>query len=127
MKTSAPNDFLGGLLSRWEEELRVLQACGANEAAATREADIRELREQWREWQLESLTLEEAAAYSGRSYDGIRKAVASGEIPNAGEKGRPRVRRADLPMKPPGSSVDTDETGVIAGRILAARARRRPT
>ncbi|MGH7564878.1 MAG: hypothetical protein ACREK5_10730 [Gemmatimonadota bacterium] len=115
-------DFLGDLLERWEAELRVLQACGASEAAATRETDIRELREWYLEFQLEELTLEQGAEWSGLSYDGLRKKVERGEIPNAGEKGRPRVRRSDLPMKPQGIPEGPDDaSGSIAGRILAAR------
>ena len=47
------------------------------------------------------LNLQEAAAESGYSYSSIQKRVASGEIPNVGQPGAPRVRRKDLPRKAP--------------------------
>jgi hypothetical protein len=34
------------------------------------------------------------------SVEHLRKMVAPGTIPNAGEKGRPRIRRSDLPTRP---------------------------
>jgi hypothetical protein len=119
----ASDAFLHDLLQRWEAELRVLRACGATEAAATRETDIRDLRAWWTEFQLKELTLEEAAEYSGLCSDTVRHRVSSGKIPNAGEKGRPRVRRCDLPMKPAGPPLDPEDVGSIAGRIPAARRR----
>ncbi len=45
------------------------------------------------------LNLQEAAAESGYSYSSIQKRVASGEIPNVGEPGAPRVQRQALPKK----------------------------
>lgn len=46
------------------------------------------------------LTLQEAAKESGYSEDHLRHLVAEGKITNAGQKGRPRIRRRDLPRKP---------------------------
>lgn len=45
------------------------------------------------------LDLTTAAQISGYSPDRLRHKVAAGEIPNAGRKGAPRVRRGDLPTK----------------------------
>lgn len=53
----------------------------------------------WREHQSGLLTLGEASAESGYSVDHLQRLVSSGDLPNAGEKGRPRIRRADLPKK----------------------------
>lgn len=115
-------DLLGVLLLRWEEELTTLRKYGALEAIKTKEADLQDLREWWRESQLEELTLEEAASYSGLTYDTLRKKVARGEISNVGEKGRPRVRRGDLPVRQSGPpSPKADDLDSIAARILAAR------
>jgi hypothetical protein len=108
------------LLNRWAQELETLRRCGAAQAAATREQDLRELREWWRERQLDQLTLEEAAAYSGFSVGTIGNKVRAGEIPNAGTKGRPRVRRCDLPARapgPPGHGATID----LADRILHSK------
>lgn len=114
-------DLLSDLLRRWEEDLVTLRKYGANEAVSTKEADLQDLSEWFREFQLEKLTLEEASDWSGLAYDTIRKRVARGEIPNVSRKGRPRVRRCDLPTKPPGPPPENDDTDSIADRILAAR------
>ncbi len=53
-----------------------------------------------REYEGEELTIPQAAEESGYSRDHLRSLVASGEIPNAGRKGSPRIRRRDLPVKP---------------------------
>jgi hypothetical protein len=47
----------------------------------------------------ETLTLAEAARESGYSDRRLRELLADGSITNAGRKGAPRVRRADLPRK----------------------------
>jgi hypothetical protein len=46
------------------------------------------------------LTLREAAHYSGYSADHLGRLVREGRIPNLGKRGSPRLRVADLPMKP---------------------------
>lgn len=117
------SDFLRDLLARWqadEERLRELGQAWLGDFSKRYQA---ELRERWREWQLEALTLSEAAAYSGLAYDTVRKKVERGQIPNIAAQGRPRVRRCDLPMKPSGPPIDPEDVDAIAGRILAARER----
>src|SRR5438105_3726662 len=47
-----------------------------------------------------SVTIKEAAALGGFSVDHIQRLVSSGRIDNVGRKGRPRVRRDDVPTKP---------------------------
>jgi hypothetical protein len=47
----------------------------------------------------EALTLSEAAKESGYSPDHLRHMVAGGTLENAGTKGRPRIRRGELPKK----------------------------
>lgn len=49
----------------------------------------------------EVLSLTAAAAASGYSSDTLRHMVANGRIPNAGRRGAPRIRRADLPRRAP--------------------------
>ncbi len=56
----------------------------------------------------EQLTLEVAAAESGYSADHLRHLVAAGTLRNAGAKGRPRIRRADLPKKPAAAAAGYD-------------------
>jgi hypothetical protein len=47
----------------------------------------------------EALTLPEAAQESGYSERRLRELLAAGELPQAGRKHAPRIRRADLPRK----------------------------
>ena len=47
-----------------------------------------------------SVTLKEASTLGGYSIDALQRMVASGRVENAGRKGRPRIRRADVPTKP---------------------------
>lgn len=94
-------ELMTDLLGRWERDEARLRELGQTQLADFSKCCQTELREWWREFQLEELTLEEAAAYSGLSYDALRKKVATGKIPNEGVKGRPRIRRGDLPMRPP--------------------------
>ena len=59
----------------------------------------RELEERAQAWLDAELTLDEAAESSGVAYSTLQTLVRSGDLPQAGEKGRPRVRRGDLPRK----------------------------
>ena len=77
------------------EELRRYAPAAAQafqDAAAELEAALHEQAD-------ELLTLGEASRESGYSERRLRELVAAGELPNAGRKGAPRVRRADLPHK----------------------------
>ena len=54
-----------------------------------------------------------SALESSYSTEHLRKMVASGMIPNSGERGRPRIRRGDLPVKRTnGSSLSSPENDV---------------
>jgi hypothetical protein len=45
----------------------------------------------------EALTYKQASLESGLSVDHLGRLVRQGKIPNAGRRGAPRIRRADLP------------------------------
>lgn len=47
------------------------------------------------------LSLPEAASRSGYSVEHLGRLVREGRLPNAGRRGAPRIRAADLPRKPP--------------------------
>ena len=47
----------------------------------------------------ELLTLPQAAERSGISEEHLGRLVRDGKVPNAGRKGRPRIRVADLPRR----------------------------
>jgi hypothetical protein len=70
----------------------------------------------------EALTLAEASVATGFSPDHLRHLVSLGVIPNAGKRGAPRIRRADLPRK-----AATAATGAydVEADALALAARRR--
>ena len=98
------------LAAEWEADADHLDSLGCTVAAETSRRRAQELREALRSGEDEELTLDEAAKASGYSKRRIRELIASGEIPNAGEKGRPRIRRGDLPRKRarPASGFDPD-------------------
>lgn len=63
----------------------------------------------------EALTLEQASAESGLSPETLRKKLARGELPQAGRRHAPRVRRGDLPgraRRPAASQYDPDADAV---------------
>lgn len=70
------------------------------------------------------LSLTEASVASGYSVDWLQKQVAKGAIPNAGRRGKPGIRRADLPRRPGRPLPSTPRAGQFAGRrriVLDAR------
>ncbi len=84
------------LVESWREEAALFRRRGLNQAADLTESHAADLEAAVREYRLATLTLTEAATETGLRYDTIQGKVASGEIPNAGRPGSPRVRRCDL-------------------------------
>ncbi len=60
------------------------------------------------------LTLSQAAARSGMSEEHLGRLLRQGRIPNAGRRGRPRLRVSDLPRKAPRISKRMDELAMPA-------------
>jgi hypothetical protein len=110
------------LPTEWRVRALALRRYASEGAASAFEECADNLEEAWRIWQTEPITLEEAAEESGYSYSTLQQKVASGEIPNLGNKHRPRVGRADLPRKAPHQRLEL-ESGEpdLAAKILAAR------
>jgi hypothetical protein len=88
--------MIAGLLALWRDEITHYRRRGLNQAADLTESHAADLEAAVREYRLATLTLTEAATATGLKYDTIQGKVASGEIPNAGRRGSPRVRRCDL-------------------------------
>jgi hypothetical protein len=110
------------LASEWKERAKMLREYGADAQAAAIEACAVELTDAIKAWQDEPLTLEQAADETGYSYSTLQQKVAAGEIANAGTRGRPRVRRYDLPRKAPAPRYVTALGGPdLAERVLAGR------
>lgn len=115
-------DSLADLPSHWCHEAELLRRRGQDALAAMADSYADELEAALREHDLEALTLQEAAVESGYSYSALQKMVAKGELPNLGDKHRPRVRRGDLPRKAGRlGSERQDVEPDLAGRILAGR------
>jgi hypothetical protein len=96
------------LSEEWRARATMFRSYGADAAAKTLEECARELELGFETWLDQPLTLDEAAAESGYSYSSLQKRVSNQELPNAGDKGTPRVRRRHLPYKPrvePGGGI----------------------
>ena len=90
---------LEALAERWELEAETLEHYREGAGAVAR-LHAAELKEALRESAGETLTIPEAALESGYSESRLRHLIGEGRLHNAGEKGRPRVFRGDIPSKP---------------------------
>jgi len=88
------------LADRWSVEATYLERWGDERGASILRQCATELDAAARAQDDEALTIAASSAASGYSRDHLRVLVSSGEIPNAGRKGSPRIRRSDLPVKP---------------------------
>jgi hypothetical protein len=109
------------LASEWSARAAMMREYGAADQAVAIEACGAELHAAVSAWQEELLTLEQAAEESGYSYSTLQQKVAAGDILNRGTRGRPRVRRFDLPRKAPApcAVLESGEPD-LAGEVLAA-------
>ena len=90
------NEFIAYRIEHWRACSAQQRKLSADPQATIFELCAQDLETAWSDWLDELLDLETAAAISGKSYSSIQKKVRSGEIPNSGRKGRPRIRRRDL-------------------------------
>jgi len=104
------------LVGEWQLRAEKLMAWGAVELARLWVIAASELAEHEREHWLEALTLTQAANESGYTPDHLGRLLSEGRLENAGERNSPRIRRGELPKKPPKRSTEPD---------LVGRARRR--
>ena len=87
------------LIARWCSEAATVERCGHESTGKLIRRLAIEVDEALRDDQDEILTLAEAALESSYSTEHLRKMVAAETIPNAGQKGRPRIRRSDVPLR----------------------------
>ena len=99
MKAHMIAEFVAYVLGEWTPEVAQMRRRRQREAAALLESLCVELQERSERWLDEQLTLAEAAEISGVSYSTLQYLVAVGDIRNAGRRGRPRIRRGDLPHR----------------------------
>ena len=102
------------LATRWRTEAGTWRRRGQESLALMAESYADELDAALREDEQAMLTLKEAAAESGYSADHLGRLVREGRLPNAGAKRAPRIRRKDVPRKPPSASDAND----LAERLL---------
>lgn len=87
------------LAERWRADADVFERYADTQLAKIARVHADELAAALRTLDGEALNLAAAASESGYSVDRLRHMVSAGEIPNAGRKGAPRVKRGDLPRK----------------------------
>ena len=110
--------MLAELIERWTLDAERARTLGCDNAATVLEVCTRELAAALDAYMLEPISLYQAADETGYSYSAIQKGVASGDIPNVGKKGSPKVRRCDLPKK-----AQPQPVSGLADVILLRRAR----
>lgn len=105
------------LAERWREEAQLLEKYGDVVGAKACALHATELEAAMTEAENEELTLEQAANESGYSERRLREMIASGQLPNAGKKGAPRLRRGELPRRP-GKPVAAYDASADARALL---------
>ena len=107
------------LAHEWQAEAaRLRTRYGLEEMAKLCEAHAGELSEALRDAAEEALTLGQASAESGYSKRRLRELVAEGSVANAGRKGAPRIRRADLPRKSSKTGAHSFDVAAHAADIM---------
>ena len=91
---------LAALAERWRDEATVLLRHGHQRTATLCETHATQLMEAFGAYLFEPLSIEVAVQESGYSASRLYSLVEGGAVENAGEPGRPRVRRCDLPRRP---------------------------
>lgn len=114
---------LTALANELRTEAATLRRYGAEGEATAVETCAAKLEERLRAWELEELSLDQAAAESGYSYSTLQQRLADGSLPNSGGKGRPAIRRCDLPTRGGASKLRAVDGGPdLAAEILGRRA-----
>ena len=90
---------LSELVQRWRADAETLEEHGATAQASVCMKHAIELDIALQEQGNEILTLTQASHLSRYSVDHLRRRVADGTIPNAGQRNAPRIRRRDCPLK----------------------------
>src|SRR6478609_4213440 len=90
---------IGRFLTGWRELAATLREELDERGSALTEKRARELEEWLATKRGESVSIAEASDATGYSTDHLRRQLGTGELQNAGERGKPRVRRGDLRPK----------------------------
>jgi hypothetical protein len=87
------------LLNRWRSLASALRDELDERGAAIIERRARELAEWFAAKGDEPVSVAEASEATGYTQDHLRRQLGSGELKNAGERGRPRIRRGEVQPK----------------------------
>ncbi len=104
------------LAAEWRREADLYERRGLANPAAMARSFAAELEFYECERGLEALPLKEASAESGYSDSHLSRLVNEGKLENAGKEGAPRIRRKDLPTKPPRSPASNGPD--LVGTVL---------
>jgi hypothetical protein len=107
------NRVVHTLVEAFRADAATLRDWGAIAQADAVERCASRLEAMLAERALEALTLAQAVSESGYSYSSLQKKLLKGELENVGTKGKPLVRRADLPRKVRGESVSAGNDAVF--------------
>ncbi len=89
------------LRTKWAAQRDAFARFGASiDGAMLAEEVLRDIDSLDRAQSVEAVTLTEAHLIGGYSVDHLQRLVAHGHIENVGRKGRPRIRRNDVPIRP---------------------------
>ena len=111
----------GDLPCIWQQRAEFLKEYGDASSARLWALAATELEQALRVPGAETLSLVQAARESGYSQDYLGDLVRKGQIPNAGRRNAPRIRRTDLPSKAstaPGRPVGKAEGSVDIRSIV---------
>jgi len=84
------------LTNQWRNEAELLRRRGAADIATAVESCADELEAAEKEWQLESLSLNDAAAETGKTAGQLRRDVKNGKLARSNSDGPMKVRRCDV-------------------------------
>lgn len=119
--------LVAALLSHWRSRANDLERYAPAAAQAFRDA-ADELAEALNGAK-DTVSLKEAAMLGGYSIDALQRMVACGRIQNLGRKGKPRIRRADVPVKPGHAASalrgDSGDAHISASAVVASVIHRR--
>lgn len=111
------------LADRYRQDARRFRELGQIPPADLLERVAVELEDTRETLEDEALTVAEAALQSGFSSSHLYHLLQAGQLPNAGAKNAPRIRRRDLPTKGTRLASGFDSEGTdFADELIQARA-----
>jgi hypothetical protein len=101
---------LGALVLQWRTLADILKAEGCLDVASARERCAAELETCLHIIDSQALSVEQAAGESGYSAEHLRRLLRDKPALNAGRRGKPLIRRSDLPRK---ATIKVVESGPL--------------